>query len=579
MLIPQLQHLLARSCKWEPTPGRTWTTPLLALPYQLAKPSQQEAKGDGLFLRSAQASENSGEPKPQMSGLWKGALLVDAEEKVLTRLPDWQPAPLEDRTPAISDEIVVFEGAHLLLERPRQLVDLVIRLRQTAGPGRILYAPQCPPEAWPLLVYLGVDLFDGLEPYMASTGGQLIQWTGRYQGELGNTIEANLTHSLERMDELRRNLREGRFREFVEASCLPHPEMVAALRLADTEHYQAFASQVPRVNGKNLGREIRPTSDLAFNRPEVRYWRQRLREYRPPPQAPVLVLFPCSARKPYQYSRSHRRFREALSGFRHRWRIHEVSLTSPLGLVPRELERCFPAAHYDLPVTGHWSGDEREMARQQLRHLLRHGEYQTVISHLGDQHALLADLLPTDTITAGNEDHVTSEKALKNLRREAAKAVQALPGITPQERLKYDVFALASFQFGAEVAAQLTHACQVKGRVERPRILDREGKQLAMVDPERGFLSLTLDGAKRLLEAGGPWLQLENFELRGDIFAGGIEAVGGSFQPGDEVVLVQKGELAGVGVALFGSHLMVRLQRGLAVKVRHRAPGGGDQGE
>ena len=33
-------------------------------------------------------------------------------------------------------------------------------------------------------------------------------------------------------------------------------------------------------------------------------------------------------------------------------------VTSPLGLVPRDLEEVWPAGHYDIPVTGDWTRDE-----------------------------------------------------------------------------------------------------------------------------------------------------------------------------------------------------------------------------
>ncbi len=46
-------------------------------------------------------------------------------------------------------------------------------------------------------------------------------------------------------------------------------------------------------------------------------------------------------------SQSHKKFQRAIAG-----RAHELIITSPLGLVPRELECIYPAGHYDLPVTG-----------------------------------------------------------------------------------------------------------------------------------------------------------------------------------------------------------------------------------
>ena len=68
----------------------------------------------------------------------------------------------------------------------------------------------------------------------------------------------------------------------------------------------------------------------------------------------VLILLPCSARKPYRLSKSHGRFIRAIGTSA----CHEVIVTSPLGLVPRDLEEVWPASKYDVPVTGDWSLDE-----------------------------------------------------------------------------------------------------------------------------------------------------------------------------------------------------------------------------
>ena len=34
--------------------------------------------------------------------------------------------------------------------------------------------------------------------------------------------------------------------------------------------------------------------------------------------------------------------------------LHELIVTSPVGLVPRELENSYPASSYDIPVIGIW---------------------------------------------------------------------------------------------------------------------------------------------------------------------------------------------------------------------------------
>ena len=91
----------------------------------------------------------------------------------------------------------------------------------------------------------------------------------------------------------------------------------------------------------------------------------------------ALVLLPCSARKPYSSSQSHRFFRSAIRDRS----VHQVMVTSPLGLVPRELEEQWPAAHYDVPVTGQWDDDELATIRRLVRGLVERVGYKTVINH------------------------------------------------------------------------------------------------------------------------------------------------------------------------------------------------------
>ena len=78
-------------------------------------------------------------------------------------------------------------------------------------------------------------------------------------------------------------------------------------------------------------------------------------------------------------SQSHRRFRRNL---RHR-PLHEVIVTAPLGLVPRELEELWPAGHYDIPVTGDWDREEIENIRSLVKSIVCNNEYELVINHSG----------------------------------------------------------------------------------------------------------------------------------------------------------------------------------------------------
>ena len=129
------------------------------------------------------------------------------------------------------------------------------------------------------------------------------------------------------------------------------------------------------------GTIIRCNSAVSRQDPLIADWIHRIRTtYKSPKeQSKVLILLPCSARKPYSMSQSHRRFRRNL---RHR-PLHEVIVTAPLGLVPRELEELWPAGHYDIPVTGDWDRDEIENIRSLVKSIVCNNEYELVINHSG----------------------------------------------------------------------------------------------------------------------------------------------------------------------------------------------------
>ena len=58
-------------------------------------------------------------------------------------------------------------------------------------------------------------------------------------------------------------------------------------------------------------------------------------------------------------------------------------VTAPLGLVPRELEDLWPAAHYDIPVTGDWDEDELAIITGMVSRIVERVGYKEVINHSG----------------------------------------------------------------------------------------------------------------------------------------------------------------------------------------------------
>ena len=62
---------------------------------------------------------------------------------------------------------------------------------------------------------------------------------------------------------------------------------------------------------------MRANSSESMQRVEVRRFAERLLTRYRPRNATVAVLLPCSAKKPYSLSQSHRRFQQAIAGRAH----------------------------------------------------------------------------------------------------------------------------------------------------------------------------------------------------------------------------------------------------------------------
>ena len=99
----------------------------------------------------------------------------------------------------------------------------------------------------------------------------------------------------------------------------------------------------------------------------------------------------------------------------------------------------------------------------------------------------------------------------------------------------------------------------------------QNNKQLGMITKDRGMISLTLDGAERILASHKYWVEIhDDFTLIGSVFATGVKDADEKIRIGDEVVVTKKGTLCGVGVAQMNGKEMKELRHGEAVKIRHR---------
>jgi archaeosine synthase len=378
-------------------------------------------------------------------------------------------------------------------------------------------------------------------------------------------LKHNYSTVLCEIKQVRNAIAAGSLRELVETRVRTNPLLASMLRTLDLHHYQFLEERTPIVRKQPL---LATTMD-ALNRPEVRRFQERvIQRFEKPATTKVLLLLPCSAKKPYSFSKSHTLFREAIQSVENPCVVHEVILTSPLGLVPRELELTYPASSYDIAVTGDWDEDEKHMIRSLLQNYLRKNTYETVIMHIPRvMQEFVADLLKKPLSTC--IDSPTSNESLQQLSEVLQKATTIFTRVHQAQRTFENIKSLACYQFGKPLAERLLIDCSIKGKYPYQKIIHR-GSQLGMITEERGLISLTLDGAKRLVDAEQYWVEIfDDFMLKGSVFVPGVKNADESIRIGDEVLIRKNKQLCGVGVALMNGKEMNESRQGEAVKIRH----------
>ncbi len=489
-------------------------------------------------------------------------------------------------------ELVILGNARALWAEGLPFVHAIRDVRTMFGASPLLWTPRLAlPHRIPLLTYLGIDLVDTTEAHLVAAQGVFLDPglgprtpapapferacdCSACSSDPAGPLSTHVVIACRRaMAESIAAARGGRLRELVESRLVAEPALAEMLRYADRELRGLLDERTPVAFSGSRDYVLLE----SHRRPEMVRFRARLLErYRPPPSKSVLLLVPCSKTKPYRRSRSHRRFWGALDGLSPLERVHLVSVSSPIGLVPRELEDVPPARHYDIPVTGDWEESERGFVRTALAHLRASGKYRSVVVHLDpDEYSFLAsDLPPSDavrwTLTDGRTTTNEAVAALRSAVERALVGETPVPG-GPLSVVREELEALAGVQFGPDAARRLfVPPVRLSGRPWFQRVTDGRA-DLATWREERGLFHLTVPGARRLWP--DPPLAVEvdlGVSLEGDLFVPGVRRADDRIRAGDAVVLVRDGRLAGVGEAALPGRLMTELVRGLAVRVRHR---------
>ena len=481
-------------------------------------------------------------------------------------------------------DLYVMAGVRSIEGDPRALLNSFIKMRGNIRPDTALYVPAiATPENVSLLIYLGADVVDDVFTTIKAYQGLYLTPDGEYSikdlSELPCNCEVCLknpadikldpvllaSHNRARLKEeisrVKLHIRNGMLREYVEKQCRSRPWLTALLRLADAE-YVYLESRTSTYRSS----EMLACSAESQNRVEVRRFADRINQ-RFSSDGKILVIIPCSARKPYSTSKSHMAIIEALG--RYRRYVREVVLTSPMGVVPRELEMVYPAAHYDVAVTGIWDLEERNWVAGCLRNFIDNNHFERVIAHVEGPYVEVCTQTGREMIFTST-GKITSDESLRNLVDQVRLAVDELsPQPRNNEQYLLDMFRkMADYEFGKGKGDLLVPPkVFVKGKYPRFTLFDGR-EQLCTINPLYGSLSLTLAGAKRMNLTDNYFVEITDFVPKGSILAPGVINADPQIRPGDDVFVFGKKAIC-VGKAKMTGREMVEATRGMAVELKH----------
>lgn len=294
--------------------------------------------------------------------------------------------------------------------------------------------------------------------------------------------------------------------------------------------------------------------DESLHRPEVTRWRERMSLLEP--LGDVVVVLPCSMRKPYSSSKSHAVFMRATKN------VQEAILTSPFGVCPREMERTYPIQSYDTSTTGDWSKEEIEVTGECLK---KYVDGKDVIAHVSGGYREACEAYLEDAIYTCDDGRATSYESMDNLKRE----LKNYPRIKTSQKRLNGYRSIARYQFNTKKADTLIpDGIKAVGRFTRRMLLDKE--QIATLSFDTGLYSLNLLGGEKLNEIGVNWVEID-FEMKTTtLFTPGVVDAYPNIVPMDEVVIIRDNEVVAVGKAVLSGDEMKSATKGVAVKIRHR---------
>ena len=479
----------------------------------------------------------------------------------------------------------------------KYLVDL-----ENNYPLSLKYAPSIPPALFSLYAYLGIDFFDSLfGQYMAQNNvfldtEELISVPDKssFQSwcpcsaceqiqQFSTTKEWLKSHNQKftesMIQKVQYSLSQGTLRDLVKKQILIDPNTTALLRIADLENEQAL---LDKYNPTFKKQKLLLTSNSDYIRPEIRMFHKRVKErFSIPEWTQAVLLIPCSAKKPYSESKSHRIFastiKNALRG--KRYSVLDLIVTSPLGVVPRFVEQVYPAGMYDIPVTGNWSELEQNIVEDMLLSIFSQLKSTIpIISYLAEPErsiiASFSEKYPNYNITILNlPESEIKDDSLKMLREHLFSIKDDIAQTSSKNSYELEFFkAMADYQFGKNAGNIIfTPETEIKRKGYMLTAFS-DNNQLATL--HLGHVSLTVFAASKLAASFDSYkVFFADEELNGSaIYTPGITKADRQIRPEDDVLVISQktGEFLALGKSHLSGFELENCNYGLGVSIKKK---------
>ncbi|MFX1587639.1 MAG: DUF5591 domain-containing protein [Promethearchaeota archaeon] len=421
----------------------------------------------------------------------------------------------------------------------RKIIEIILQIKQELNNNLVLIASgRIIPKFYPILVYLGIDLIDcsyllylSVENFYDTIEYLLPIYKVKYlpcscyacRGKLKELLKSkysdekieqlvlhNLISAKSYMNKIKQYLKGEDFRAFVEKSSFDDINIISLLKILDKDNFNAIRFETP-LTQKNL--KIQCFGPSTYYRPDFQEFRERLvNNFEPESWTKLIILLPCSAKKPYSESKSHKLFHNVIRKFPDFPDFQEIIVTSPLGAIPRQLENIYPVNCYDISVTGDWNEEEIDIAANMLIEIIKKYDIKIpIICHFEDGGYLkvinkVIHNVKNDIIFTKVDKDLTSSNSLDSLKNLIEKYKDRFIPKEPFPKNKdflkswyRKIVKVIDYQFGKGYGMKFTKNRIIMKRTRNDSILEiyeqSTNKFLGRFLKDIGQIELSLNGA------------------------------------------------------------------------------------